>query len=121
MASVFLLLAAGSTLLITFAARLLVDSGFSQGTADAINEYFALLLVNAVVLAAATALRFFFVTRLGERVIADMREVLFAHVLRLDHATFLNTRPGEVMSRLTTDLAVIETLVGASVSVRLRN
>ena len=121
LASVFLLLAAGSTLAITFAARLLVDSGFSQGTATAINEYFALLLVNAVILAAATALRFFFVTRLGERVIADMREVLFAHVLRLDHAYFLNVRPGEIMSRLTTDLAVIETLVGASVSVALRN
>jgi ATP-binding cassette subfamily B protein len=121
MAAVFLLMAAGSTLLITFAARLLVDSGFSQGTAEAINEYFGLLLLNVVILAAATALRFFFVTRLGERVIADMREVLFAHVLKLDHAYFLNVRPGEIMSRLTTDLAVIETLVGASVSVALRN
>jgi ATP-binding cassette subfamily B protein len=121
LASVFLLLAAGSTLSMTATARFLVDKGFGKGTPEAINEYFGLLLLNALVLAAATALRFFFVTRLGERVIADIRQTLFAHVLTLDHGYFLHTRPGEVMSRLTTDLAVVETLVGASVSVALRN
>jgi ATP-binding cassette subfamily B protein len=121
LASVFLLLAAGSTLSMTVTFRLLVDKGFGQGTPEAINDYFGLLLLNALVLAAATALRFFFVTRLGERVIADMRQALFRHVLKLDHAYFLQTRPGEVMSRLTTDLAVVETLVGASVSVAVRN
>ena len=121
LASVFLLLAAASTLSMTATARFLVDKGFGKGTPDAINEYFGLLLLNALVLAGATALRFFFVTRLGERVIADIRQTLFGHVLKLDHAYFLHTRPGEVMSRLTTDLAVVETLVGASVSVALRN
>jgi ATP-binding cassette subfamily B protein len=121
LASVFLLLAAGSTLSMTATARFLVDKGFGKGTPEAINEYFGLLLLNALVLAAATALRFFFVTRLGERVIADIRQALFAHVLTLDHGYFLHTRQGEVMSRLTTDLAVVETLVGASVSVALRN
>jgi ATP-binding cassette, subfamily B, bacterial len=121
MAAIFLLLAAAATLSMTMTARFLVDRGFGKGTPEAINEYFGLLLLNALILAGATALRFFFVTRLGERVIADMRQALFAHVLRLDHAYFLHTRPGEVMSRLTTDLAVVETLVGASVSVALRN
>ena len=120
-AGVFLVLAAAATLTITGAFRLLVDGGFGRGTTEAINDYFLLLVLNAVVLAAFTAGRFYFVTRLGERVVADIRQALFAHVLRLDHAYFLQTRSGEVMSRLTTDLAVVETLVGASVSVAARN
>jgi ATP-binding cassette subfamily B protein len=120
-AGVFLVLAAGATLSITGAARLLVDGGFSQGTTEAINDYFLLLVLNAVLLAAFTAGRFYFVTRLGERVVADIRQALFRHVLTLDHAFYLQVRPGEVMSRLTTDLAVVETLVGASVSVAMRN
>jgi ATP-binding cassette subfamily B protein len=67
LASVFLLLAAGSTLSMTATARFLVDKGFGKGTPEAINEYFGLLLLNALVLAAATALRFFFVTRRSSR------------------------------------------------------
>ncbi len=120
-AGVFLVLAAAATLTITGAARLLVDGGFSEGTTEAINDYFLLLVLNAVALAGFTAGRFYFVSRLGERVVADIRQALFAHVLRLDHAYFLKVRTGEVMSRLTTDLAVVETLVGASVSVAARN
>jgi len=120
-AGVFLVLAAAATLSITGAARLLVDGGFRQGTTEAINDYFLLLVLNAVLLAGFTAGRFYFVTRLGERVVADIRQALFAHVLKLDHAFFIQTRTGEVMSRLTTDLAVVETLVGASISVAARN
>ncbi|MDP8916305.1 MAG: ABC transporter transmembrane domain-containing protein, partial [Pseudomonadota bacterium] len=120
-AGVFLVLAAAATLSITGVARLLVDGGFGKGTTEAINDYFLLLVLNAVALAGFTAGRFYFVSRLGERVVADIRQALFAHVLRLDHAYFLKVRTGEVMSRLTTDLAVVETLVGASVSVAARN
>jgi ATP-binding cassette subfamily B protein len=75
----------------------------------------------ALVLAAATALRFFFVTRLGERVVADLRRALYGHTLKLDPAFFLKTRTGEVLSRMTTDITIVEQLVGTSVSVALRN
>ena len=119
-AGVFLVLAAAATLSVTGVMRLLVDS-LSKGTTEAINEFFLLLVLNALLLAAFTAGRFYFVTRLGERVVADIRQALFSHVLRLDHAYYHRVRTGEVMSRLTTDLAVIETLVGASVSVAMRN
>jgi ATP-binding cassette subfamily B protein len=120
-AGVFLILAAAATLSITGAARVLVDGGFRKGTTEAINDYFLLLVLNAILLAGFTAGRFYFVTRLGERVVADIRQSLFRHVLTLDHAYYLQVRPGEVMSRLTTDLAVVETLVGASISVAMRN
>ena len=120
-AGVFLVLAAAATLSITVSLRLLVDGGFGRGTTEAINDYFLLLVGNALVLAIFTAGRFYFVTRLGERVVADIRQALFAHVLKLDHAYYHRVRAGEVMSRLTTDLAVVETVVGASISVALRN
>jgi ATP-binding cassette subfamily B protein len=120
-AGVFLVLAAAATLSITVAVRFLVDGGFGEGTTEAINDYFLLLVLNAVLLAAFTAGRFYFVSRLGERVVADIRQALFGHVLTLDHAYYHRVRSGEVMSRLTTDLAVVETLVGASVSVAMRN
>jgi ATP-binding cassette subfamily B protein len=120
-AGVFLVLAAAATLSITVAVRFLVDGGFGKGTTEAINDYFLLLVLNALLLAAFTAGRFFFVSRLGERVVADIRQALFGHVLTLDHGYYHRVRSGEVMSRLTTDLAVVETLVGASVSVAMRN
>ncbi len=127
LATIFMLISVSATLAITFAIRLLVDRGFGAGAreqgaaAEAVNENFLLLLGVAVILAAATALRYLFVARLGERVVADMRQALYRHVLNLDQAFFQKVRAGEVLSRLTTDMAVVETLVGASVSVAVRN
>ena len=75
----------------------------------------------AALLAVASGGRFYFVNRLGERVVADLRQRIYGHVLRLDQAYFLSTRTGEVLSRLTTDTAIVETMVGVNTSVALRN
>ncbi len=126
-ATIFMLISVSATLGITFAIRMLVDQGFGAGAreqgaaAAAVNQNFGFLLGLAVILAAATALRYLFVARLGERVVADMRQALYRHVLNLDQAFFQKVKSGEVLSRLTTDMAVVETLVGASVSVAIRN
>ncbi len=100
---------------------MVVDKGFAAGSAAAVNRYFIGLVAVALVLAAATALRFYFVSKLGEGVTADLRKRLYAHVLTLDQGVFLDLRTGEVLSRLTTDTTIVETLVGAQASVALRN
>jgi ATP-binding cassette subfamily B protein len=117
----FLLVSTTTTLGLTGAARLVIDHGFGGGSAELLNRYFLVLLAVAGALAIATAGRAYFVNRLGERVVADIRERLYAHVLTLDQAYFLRTRTGEVLSRLTTDTAIVETLVGVQSSVALRN
>ena len=120
-ALVFLLLSTGATLSLSVAARLVIDHGFSSATGAALNLYFLGGLGVAVVLAAASGARFYFVNRLGERVVADLRQRIYAHVLGLDQAYFLHMRTGEVLSRLTTDTAIVETMVGINTSVALRN
>ncbi len=117
----FLLVSTTMTLSLTGAARLVIDHGFGGGTAALLDRYFLGLMAVAGVLAVATAGRAYFVNRLGERVVADVRARLYAHVLTLDQAYFLRTRTGEVLSRLTTDTAIVETLVGVQTSVALRN
>jgi ATP-binding cassette subfamily B protein len=117
----FLLLSTGATLGLTQALRLMADRGIGGRTAATVDRYFLLAAVVAAVLALATAGRFFFITRLGERVVADLRRDLYRHVLGLDQAFFLEVRTGEVLSRLTTDLTIVENMVGSSVSVALRN
>jgi ATP-binding cassette subfamily B protein len=119
-ALLFLLLATGATLGLTGAARLLVDRGFHAGAAS-IGRWFLLLGGVALLLAAASALRYYFVSKVGERVVADLRKAAFAHALTLDPGFFLHMRTGEVLSRLTTDVQIVETLLSASVSVALRN
>ncbi|MBC7667179.1 MAG: ATP-binding cassette domain-containing protein [Gemmatimonadaceae bacterium] len=120
-AGFFLLFSTGATLGLTGAFKGVIDKGFTKGSDTAINSAFLGLGAVAVLLAVATALRFFFVTRLGERVVADLRRALYGHTLKLDPAFFLKTRTGEVLSRMTTDITIIEQLVGTSVSVALRN
>jgi ATP-binding cassette, subfamily B, bacterial len=120
-AGFFLLFSTGATLGLTAAFKGVIDHGFVKGHAAAINSAFMGLGVVALVLAIATACRFFFITRLGERVVADLRRALYGHTLTLDQQYFLETRTGEVLSRLTTDVSLIEQLVGASASIALRN
>ena len=110
-----------ATLGLTVAARLVVDHGFGEGSAATIDRYFVGLVGAALFLAAASALRFYFVSKLGERVVTDLRTRLYAHVLRLDQAEFMRVRTGEILSRLTTDTAIIESTVGAHASAALRN
>jgi ATP-binding cassette subfamily B protein len=119
MAGLFLLISTGSTLALPAAARYVADHGMA--TPAALNRSFLALGLVVATLAFGTSLRFYFVTKLGERVVADLRKAVYDHVLGLDQTYFLKTRTGEVLSRLTTDMTIIETMVGSSVSVALRN
>jgi ATP-binding cassette subfamily B protein len=120
-AAIFLIISTSASLGISGAARLVVDHGLGAHTYAALNRT-ALVAAGVVgVLAVATALRFYFISRLGERVVADLRKAIYDHVLTLDQAYFLKTRTGEVLSRLTTDLTIVEGMVGSSASVALRN
>ncbi|WP_293466132.1 ABC transporter transmembrane domain-containing protein, partial [Phenylobacterium sp.] len=118
----FLLMSTSATLGMSGAIRLVVDNLTNPGL-DAATVDRRFLIVGAVAgaLAVATALRFYFVTSLGERVVADLRKATYGHILTLDPAFFLQTRTGEVLSRLTTDIAIVENLLATSVSVALRN
>jgi ATP-binding cassette subfamily B protein len=117
----FLMCSTSATLGLTGAARLIVDKGFNGAAAAAIDRWFLLLGAVALALAIASALRFFYVSKVGERIVADLRQELYRHILTLDPGFFVHMRTGEVLSRLTTDIQIVETLVGTSVSVALRN
>ena len=120
-ALVALVCSSTASLLIPPALGRLVQNGFSQRLAANIDQYFLPLAAIALALALFTAIRFYFVTWLGERVIADIRKAVFAHVLGLTPAFFEVTRTGEVLSRLTADTTLIQTVIGSSASVALRN
>lgn len=117
----FLLLATAATLVVPMAVRGMINYGFSPENADIINKYFLAMFGVAALLGAASALRFFFVSWLGERVVADLRRDIYDHVTDLSPAFFEMTRTGEVLSRLTTDTTLIQTVVGSSASIALRN
>lgn len=118
LAALFLLLAAGATLTVPLAFRNLVDTGL---TSQAINQQFINLLILAVVLAIMTSCRFYVMSWLGERVVADIRQRVFENVLRQSPAYFETLQTGEVLSRLTSDTTLVQTLVGSSVSIALRS
>jgi ATP-binding cassette subfamily B protein len=120
-ALVALIVAAGTVLAVGQAIRRLVDFGFG-GDGDAfLDLYFGALLGVVLVLAIATYARFYLVTWLGERVAADIRRAVYRHVVGLSPAFFEVTRTGEVLSRLTTDTTLIQTVIGPSVSTAMRN
>jgi ATP-binding cassette subfamily B protein len=116
-----LLAASGATLLIPIAVREVIDLGFGANSAGLVHRYFAAMLGVAVVLGVATAARFYFVSWLGERVVADLRRDVYGHVLGMSLEFFETTRTGEVLSRLTADTTLIQTVVGSSASIALRN
>ncbi|HTQ12278.1 MAG TPA: ABC transporter transmembrane domain-containing protein [Rhizomicrobium sp.] len=120
-AFVALVCSSTASLLIPPALGQLVQHGFSQTIASHIDQYFFPLVAIALVLAFFTAVRFYFVTWLGERVVADIREAVFNHVIGLTPSFFELTRTGEVLSRLTADTTLIQTVVGSSASVAARN
>ena len=119
-AAVALILAAGSVLLIGQAVRRIIDIGFGAGDA-LFDQYFLALLGVIVILAAATFGRFYFVTWLGERVVADLRAAVYGHVVGLSPTFFETVRTGEVLSRLTADTTLIQSVVGSSASIAMRN
>ena len=116
-----LIFAVGAMLAIGQALRRVVDYGFSSESATTLDQYFLGLLGVVVVLAAATYCRFFLVSWLGERVVADVRNKVYRHVIGLSPVFFEVTRTGEVLSRLTTDTTLIQAVVGSSASIALRN
>jgi ATP-binding cassette subfamily B protein len=128
LALVFLLLAAGATLGLPAAVRLLVDHGLAQpATVDlgtrmlAVHGYFLDLFGVAVLLGVFTAARFYTVSWIGERVTTDLRQAVYAHVLRQSPRFFESLKTGEILSRLTTDTTVIQSAVGSSISMGLRS
>ena len=108
-----------ATLSLPLVVRRMIDHGFSGG--GNINATFALVFAVALALAIATAARFFFVSLLGARVVADLRERLYSHLVGLDQAFFERSRSGELVSRLTADTELLRSVVGSTVSVALRS
>ncbi|ALP54801.1 ABC transporter [Candidatus Tenderia electrophaga] len=116
-----LTLAAVATLAVPYTVRYMIDAGFTQDSAASMDRYFLALLGVATLLALATATRHYLVSWLGERVVADIRQAIYRHVIVMDPGFFEVTRTGEVQSRLTTDTTLIQTVVGTTVSMALRN
>ena len=122
MAAVALLITATATLAIPSGFKLIIDNGFAAGgNPDDIGRWFRYLLLIVVVLAIGTALRFYFVSWLGERVVADIRLKVQTNLLRLAPGFFEENSPKEISSRMTADTTLIEQVVGTTVSVALRN
>ena len=120
-AFIALVVAALTTLVVPIAVRRMVDFGFSAEGVELIDSYFAVMIAVAAVLAGASAMRFYLVTTLGERIVADLRGQLFSHLTALSPAFFDRAQSGELLSRLTADTTQIKAAVGASVSIALRN
>jgi ATP-binding cassette, subfamily B, bacterial len=116
-----LILAALTTLVVPIAVRRMIDFGFTARGLALIDNYFLVMIGVGAVLALASALRYYLVTTLGERIVADLRGDVFAHVTSLSAAFFDEAKTGEVISRLTADTTQIKAAVGSSVSVALRN
>jgi ATP-binding cassette subfamily B protein len=120
-ATTALFIAAAATLAIPDGFRRVIDKGFTGNGGGQIGPHFNYLFAMVVLLALATACRFYFVSMLGEKVIADIRTAVHDNLLRLEPRFFEENRPSEIASRVTSDTAVIEIVVGSTVSVALRN
>lgn len=126
----FLVLASGLTLILPAAFRLVVDCGFGGASNAAacdtfslsgdLSGYFLAGIAVAFLLGLTSALRYYFISRIGERVVADLRRAVYDHLLDLSPGFYASTRTGEVLSRLTTDTTLIQTVVGSSMSIALR-
>jgi len=120
-ACLLMMATSAATLGMSGAVRLLVEHLTSDRSGASVDPWFWLLGAVAVALGLFTALRYYWVTRLGERIVADLRKSVYSHILTLDPAFFSATRTGEVLSRLTTDIQIIENLLATSASIFLRN
>ena len=121
-AGLFLTLAAGTTLAFPWALRTLIDQGLGeQATPDVLATKFFELFLVAAALAVFSAARFYTVSWLGEKITADVKNKVYSHVLRQSPTFFETTQSGEVLSRLTSDTTLVQTVVGSSLSMGLRN
>src|SRR6516164_11398410 len=116
-----LLVAAGAQLALPIALRYLIDQGLAVRDAATINTYFIAFLAAAVLFGTFAALRFYMVSWLGERVVADIRNAVYARVIRMDPTFFEVTRTGEVLSRLTNDATLVQAIAGVNLSITLRS
>ena len=120
-AFIALLFASLATLAVPLALRRIVDLGFSAENVEFIDNYFAMMIVIAAVLALASSARFYFVTWIGERVVADLRDDVFSHLTALSLSFYERTQTGEILSRLSADTTLIKSAFGVSASLALRN
>lgn len=121
LALVALLVAAGAMLALPVAVRQLVDYGLAANSAETLNRYFFGFLAAAALFGGFAAMRFYLVTWIGERIVADVRDAVYRRVIRMDPTFFEVTRTGEVLSRLTTDTTLVQTIAGSSLSIALRS
>jgi ATP-binding cassette subfamily B protein len=120
-ALVALVAAAGATLVVPIAVRRMIDNGFDSEHAGLIDQYFGVMILVVGVLAVSSAMRYYLVTTLGERVVADLRDAVFERLTMLSAAFFDTAKTGELVSRLTADTTQIKSAVGSAASVALRN
>ena len=121
LAFISLTVAAVTTLVVPIAVRRMIDFGFTAEGIALINSYFSVMIAVVAVLAGASASRYYLVMTIGERIVADLRRDVFAHLISLSPSFFDSARSGELVSRLTADTTQIKSAVGASVSIALRN
>jgi ATP-binding cassette subfamily B protein len=121
LALIALTVAAITTLVVPVAVRRIIDFGFSAEGIALINSYFSVMIAVVALLAGASASRYYLVMTIGERIVADLRRDVFAHLMSLSPAFFDSSRSGELISRLTADTTQLKSAVGASVSIALRN
>jgi len=121
LAFVSLTVAAITTLVVPVAVRRMIDLGFTPEGIAMINSYFSVMIAVVAVLAGASGSRYYLVMTIGERIVADLRRDVFAHLISLSPSFFDSARSGELVSRLTADTTQIKSAVGASVSIALRN
>lgn len=121
LAFLFLTLASVAMLAMPVAIRYVIDYGFSSDNVGSINTYFVALLCLAIIFAVFASLRYYLVMWIGERVVADIRSAVYKHVIKMSPTFFEVTRTGEVLSRLTTDTTLVQTVFGAGMSIALRS
>lgn len=121
MVFIMLTMASAATLAMPYGVGVLIDNGFSDNGTGDIDQYFGFFLALATLLAISSAGRFYFVMWMGERVVADVRKAVYDHLVGLSPKFYEKTKTGEILSRLTTDTTLIQSVVGASASVALRN
>jgi len=120
-AAIALIFTAGVTLAIGQGVRILIDQGFATGSEEHLNSAVLIILSLTLLMAVGTFVRFYLVSWLGERVSADMRKAVFDHLIELHPSYFETNRSGEIMSRLTTDTTLLQTIIGSSMSMALRS
>jgi ATP-binding cassette subfamily B protein len=114
-------LASGSTLIVPVAVRRIIDHGFTASNANLVNQYFGVMIAVVLLLAVSSAIRFYYVMWLGEKIVADVRDTLFEHLLKLSPAFYESQKTGEVVSRLTADTTQIKSAFSSTASIALRN